>query len=280
MDNRQRLTSAMEKEGFAGYSNEWWHFTYSRDASSKTRHGLSHYTAGAMNSLLKICAWLILLLPCAAMAQGLDGSHQLIVVTSNNWDDIQGTAQRYERHGSTFEKFEAPFAVVLGKNGMGWGKGLLDTVATRGPGETGRRRQGACRDFQTGHARLATTPSAETRLPYLALTPTIECVDDSQSTRYNELVDGSHVAKDWNSAERMRRQDDLYRQGIFIQHNTPASPAAGSCIFFHIWRGPTAPTRGCTAMDPADIARLVQLARPAPVPAAGATARGAIRAVA
>jgi D-alanyl-D-alanine dipeptidase len=27
--NRQRLTSAMAKEGFVGYSAEWWHFTYS-----------------------------------------------------------------------------------------------------------------------------------------------------------------------------------------------------------------------------------------------------------
>ena len=28
-DNRQRLSRAMEKEGFTGYANEWWHFTYS-----------------------------------------------------------------------------------------------------------------------------------------------------------------------------------------------------------------------------------------------------------
>jgi D-alanyl-D-alanine dipeptidase len=34
--NRQRLNSAMEKEGFTGYSAEWWHFTYSRDATLKT----------------------------------------------------------------------------------------------------------------------------------------------------------------------------------------------------------------------------------------------------
>jgi L,D-peptidoglycan transpeptidase YkuD (ErfK/YbiS/YcfS/YnhG family) len=99
--------------------------------------------------------------------------------------------------------------------------------------------------------------TAETRLPYLALTPTIECVDDSQSNRYNQLVDGSTIARDWNSSERMRRKDDLYRQGIVIEHNTPASPAAGSCIFFHIWRDATMPTRGCTAMDPANIARLL-----------------------
>jgi D-alanyl-D-alanine dipeptidase len=36
MENRQRLTRAMEQEGFTGYSAEWWHFTYSRDESLKT----------------------------------------------------------------------------------------------------------------------------------------------------------------------------------------------------------------------------------------------------
>jgi hypothetical protein len=45
----------------------------------------------------------------------LDASQQLIVVTSKNWDDIQGTAQRYERHGDSFEKFEARFAWCWGK---------------------------------------------------------------------------------------------------------------------------------------------------------------------
>ncbi|WP_338581838.1 M15 family metallopeptidase [Pseudomonas sp. MAG733B] len=35
-NNRQRLSRAMEHEGFTGYANEWWHFTYSRDASLKT----------------------------------------------------------------------------------------------------------------------------------------------------------------------------------------------------------------------------------------------------
>jgi D-alanyl-D-alanine dipeptidase len=34
-ENRRRLTSAMEQEGFTGYSAEWWHFTYTRDAASK-----------------------------------------------------------------------------------------------------------------------------------------------------------------------------------------------------------------------------------------------------
>jgi L,D-peptidoglycan transpeptidase YkuD (ErfK/YbiS/YcfS/YnhG family) len=215
-----------------------------------------------MNNLLKTL--LLLFFPWVAMAQGLDGSDQLIVVTSKNWDDIQATAQRYERHGKTFEKFEAPFAVVLGKNGMGWGKGLL------APDQEGPVKQEGDGKAPAGMFKLGTAfgygPSAETRLPYLALTPTIECVDDSQSARYNKLVDGAVVAKDWTSSERMRRSDDLYRQGIFIEHNTPATPTAGSCIFFHIWRGPTAPTRGCTAMDPADIARLLDWLDPGKSP--------------
>jgi L,D-peptidoglycan transpeptidase YkuD (ErfK/YbiS/YcfS/YnhG family) len=216
-----------------------------------------------MNNLLKTL--LLLFFPWVAMAQGLDGSDQLIVVTSKNWDDVQATAQRYERHGKTFEKFEAPFAVVLGKNGMGWGKGLLDVGQPEGPVKQEGDGKAPAGMFKLGTA-FGYGPSAETRLAYLALTPTIECVDDSQSARYNELVDGAVVAKDWTSSERMRRSDDLYRQGIFIEHNTPATPTAGSCIFFHIWRGPTAPTRGCTAMDPADIALLLDWLDPGKSP--------------
>ncbi|WP_436276404.1 M15 family metallopeptidase [Pseudomonas umsongensis] len=234
MENRQRLTRAMAQEGFTGYSAEWWHFTYTRDATLNT----------VMN------------FPITPLAQGLDASNQLIVVTSKDWEDSQGSAQLYERHGGTFEKVEAPFAVVLGKHGMGWGKGLFDTRQLQGPVKQEGDGKAPAGIFKLGSA-FGYEASVETRLPYLALTSTIECVDDSQSTRYNELVDGATIAKDWNSSERMRRDDDLYRQGIFIQHNTPASPAAGSCIFFHIWRGPTTPTRGCTAMPPADIARLL-----------------------
>jgi len=208
-----------------------------------------------MNSLVKACALLLLFLPCAARAQGLDTSGQLIVVTSKRWDDTQGSAQRYERHGDGWQKYQAPFAVVLGKNGMGWGKGLLDTEQLQGPVKQEGDAKAPAGIFTLGTA-FGYDAAAQTRLPYLALGPDIECVDDSQSTHYNELVDGSAIVRDWNSSERMRRRDDLYRQGIVIQHNTPAAPAAGSCIFFHIWRGPTTPTRGCTAMTPADIARL------------------------
>lgn len=234
-DNRQTLSRAMEKEGFNGYSKEWWHFTYSGEGSPKNVMDFPVTLLGASDAL--------------------DTSHQLIVVTTKNWTDIQGTAQRYERQGNTFRKYEAPFPVVVGKNGLAWGKGLGSVEQREGPVKREGDGKAPAGVFKLGRA-FGYDSSADTKLPYLALTSTIECVDDSRSARYNELVDGATVSKDWDSSERMRRDDDMYRKGIFIEHNTPASPASGSCIFFHIWRGPTSPTLGCTAMDQADISRL------------------------
>ena len=241
--NRQRLTRAMEKEGFSGYSKEWWHFTYAGEGAKKE----------------------VMDFPITPLATRdvVDASQQLIVVTSKNWDDIQGSAQRYERDGSTFKKSGDAFAVVLGKTGMAWGKGLFE------PGEGPVKREGDGK-APAGVFKLGTAfgfdPVAQTKLPYLALTPTTECVDDSQSSRYNELVDGSVISKDWSSSEHMRNEDVLYRKGIVIDHNTPATPGAGSCIFFHIWRAPTSPTAGCTAMDQADISRLFNWLDPRETP--------------
>lgn len=230
-ENRQRLSNALQKEGFSGYSKEWWHFTYTGNDALKN------------------------VMDFPITAQALDTSNQLIVVTTKNWTDVQGTAQRYERQGKTFQKYGAPFPVVVGKSGLAWGKGLGVVEQREGPVKREGDGKAPAGLFKLGTA-FGYDSSADTRLPYLALTSSTECVDDSHSKRYNELVDGSKIAKDWNSSEHMRRDDDMYRQGIVIEHNTPASADAGSCIFFHIWRAPTSPTLGCTAMDPADIARL------------------------
>jgi D-alanyl-D-alanine dipeptidase len=63
-----------------------------------------------------------------------------------------------------------------------------------------------------------------------------------------------------------------YRWGAVINHNVnPAVPGVGSCVFLHIWSGPSSWTAGCTAMaqeqlepilawlDPAKSPLLVQL---------------------
>lgn len=208
-----------------------------------------------MNPLITTCAVLLALLSSVAIAQIPDDSRQLVVVTTPGWNAVQGLAQRYERHAQGFQKVGEPFAIVVGKNGMAWGTG----ITANSPDQQPLKREGDGKApagiFRLGDA-FGYAPTASTRLPYTASTATRECVDDSQSSHYNTLVDGSVVTKDWTSSERMLRKDQLYRQGIFVEHNTPASAKGGSCIFLHIWRNVSSGTLGCTAMDPAHIQAL------------------------
>jgi L,D-peptidoglycan transpeptidase YkuD (ErfK/YbiS/YcfS/YnhG family) len=208
-----------------------------------------------LNTLIKTCAALLTLLSNVALAQIPDDSRQLIVVTTPGWNALQGTAQRYERHGQGFQKVGESFAIVVGKNGMAWGTGLTTPTPDQQPLKHEGDGKAPAGIFKLGSA-FGYAPTADTRLPYTASTATRECVDDSQSSHYNTLVDRSVVTKDWTSSERMLRKDQLYRQGIFVEHNTPASANAGSCIFLHIWRSVSAGTLGCTAMEPVNIQAL------------------------
>ncbi len=92
------------------------------------------------------------------------------------------------------------------------------------------------------------------KLSYIPLTLTIECIDDSHSAYYNQIVDRSLIAQpDWKRSEHML-SEALYRWGIVIDHNTDHTiPGAGSCVFMHRWKASNSPTVGCTAMAEEDL---------------------------
>lgn len=193
---------------------------------------------------------------------------------------MQGTLQRYER-ANPHKKWQpagGPISVVVGKNGLGWGAGtiLTESSAFRAASDPVKKEgdgKAPAGIFALGTVfGYAPQPLAGLKMPYLNLTPSIECVDDTSSKSYNRIVDRATVLPDWNSSEHMLRSDELYRWGIFVDHNAnPAQPGGGSCIFLHIWRGPDKGTVGCTAMpqeqlesvltwlDPARKPLLVQL---------------------
>jgi D-alanyl-D-alanine dipeptidase len=197
---------------------------------------------------------LLLLSPC--MAQIPEASSQLLVVTTANWSDLHARAQRYERRGPGFHKVGPPFAVVVGQTGLGWGRGVESGAAADEPIKQEGDGKSPAGAFELGTA-FGYETTAITRLPYLPLTPAIECVDDSHSAHYNELTDGGSTPKDWNSSEQMRRDDELYHYGVFVKHNTPALANGGSCIFLHIWRNKDTGTVGCTAMEQSNILMLL-----------------------
>lgn len=199
-------------------------------------------------------------------------STQMIVVTTPDWNSLQGRLQRYERanSGIAWEPVGNAIPIVLGKNGMAWGSGAVALDDVRAKSDP-VKREGDGRSpagvFGLGTAfGYAPEPLAGTMLPYLSLTSSTECVDDVNSASYNRIIDRSKATVDWKSSEHMREVGEAYRWGIVVNHNGIANPEGaarpvrgeGSCIFLHIWKDAAHGTVGCTAMEPAHIEGLLR----------------------
>jgi L,D-peptidoglycan transpeptidase YkuD (ErfK/YbiS/YcfS/YnhG family) len=229
----------------------------------------------------------LVLAGCLNAAAQTQTSTQLLVVTTSRWDAVQGKLQRYERAnpGGRWQAVGQSTRVVVGKSGMGWGLGISPVEAAFVRAASGPvKREGDGR-APAGVFRLsiafgyAPQRPSDWKIPYIASTPSVECVDDPSSKFYNRVVDRATVSPDWSSSEHMLLADERYRWGIVVEHNAghngdPPAPGGGSCIFLHIWRGPDSSTVGCTAMpqeqleavlawlDPARSPILVQLPAP------------------
>ena len=214
---------------------------------------------------------IVLLLPCAgAHGQGarkgvrpLARSRQLILVTTRDWGAVPGTLRRFERkgRGGSWAQVGEAVPVVVGRNGLGWGVGLVGAGSADGPSKKEGDGKAPAGAFPLGPA-FGFAPRAEAswlRVNYTPLTPTVECVDDAASRRYNLIVDREAVgAADWSSSERMRAFEG-YRWGLVVGHNAqPPVAGRGSCIFLHIWAGPDKGTAGCTAMREESLERLLR----------------------
>lgn len=188
-------------------------------------------------------------------------SRQSLVVVAPDWNSQTGMLRAFERSGAEWKMRGGNIPVVLGKNGLGWGLGLIDVKNEAGPQKAEGDHRVPAGIFLLGPA-FGYAPAAGApwiKLRYVPLTPETEGVDDPGSRYYNQLVDRSKVAQvDWHSSEQMRRADDLYKWGLFVAHNPAATPGAGSCIFMHIWRNSSAATVGCTAMPEQDLVQLLR----------------------
>jgi uncharacterized protein YijF (DUF1287 family) len=189
---------------------------------------------------------------------------QLLSVVSAGWDATRATLQRYEREpGRTFRALGKPVRVVLGRSGYGWGDGLHGDGAP--PGRGGPiKREGDGRSpagvFALGQLYGYASAAPASRMPYTRAGAALRCVDDPGSPHYNQILD---EAPGWRSAERMRRDDDLYDLALVIEHNrAPIVAGHGSCIFMHVWQDANTPVTGCTAMDAADLRELVAWLQP------------------
>src|SRR5580704_17214863 len=230
--------------------------------------------------LLSIAGWSVWAPGQATRAEPevMGGSTQLIVVTTSGWNAVEGRLQRYERD-AVHEQWQAvgePFAIVVGKNGLGWGIGVIagGPDAAAGPVKKEGDGKAPAGVFALGTAfGYASQPLPGLKMPYLNLTPSIECVDDPGSKHYNSIVERSIVTPDWNSSEHMRDAGEAYRWGIVIDHNGTVTgganapePGGGSCVFLHIWHSHDRGTVGCTAMSQTNLETLLTWLDPARQP--------------
>jgi len=199
---------------------------------------------------------LILGLVSIMLQAQLPDTKQLIVVTTKNWSTPNGVLQRYEKTDK-WHKVGKAIDVKLGRNGLGWGRGLhtipKDAKIIKKEGD-GKAPAGIFSLKQAfGYAPFVVD------YPYEVYKATDHCVDDVNSKFYNKIVDSTKVKVDYNSKEHMKFPKNYYKYGVVVNHNhfdeAGAVKGAGSCIFIHI---KSVPTAGCTVMKEDQVKTLIK----------------------
>jgi len=185
-----------------------------------------------------------------------NGSRQILVVLALGWDSPEAELQAHERPEGrgTWKKWGKAVPAMLGKNGLGWGRGLHpeapegEPVKKEGDGRSPAGLFGLGRAFGSFPAGSGKVSSIT--MTYLHLGEGMECVDDPGSVYYNRIIDGGRIGKpDWKSSEKMLEAGPVYSLGLEIEHNRdPVEAGAGSCIFLHPWEDEENGTLGCTGV--------------------------------
>ena len=205
-----------------------------------------------MKILLTLCLALLL-----THAQDTSNTKQLIVVTTKNWSTPNGLLQRYEKLEKEWHKVGKVINIKLGRNGLGWGIGLHTT-----PKDTKYIKKEGDGKAPAGIFTLKQAFGYQpfvVEYPYEVYKATDHCVDDANSKLYNKIVDSTKVNIDYKSKEHMKFPKDYYKYGIVVNHNhideAGAVKGAGSCIFIHIKKVPTA---GCTVMKEGEMKEIIK----------------------
>ncbi len=155
--------------------------------------------------------------------------------------------------------------VLFGKSGLAWGTGIAGQEQTNGPRKKERDGRAPAGIFTIGKiytydAKLPTGAS----FPFRQVTTADAWIDDPAHPDYNRFVTIPDPANPpaWFEKQKMRHNDFAYRWLVEIRHNSdPPVAGDGSAIFFHIRRGVTRPTAGCTTMAESDLVRVIKWLR-------------------
>ncbi|MDW8349512.1 MAG: L,D-transpeptidase family protein [Verrucomicrobiae bacterium] len=192
---------------------------------------------------------------------------QLAVVVAPHASTKNALMRLYSRENSQAPwKEDTPWwPVLLGAAGMAWGIGLH-------PPQPGIQKKEGDKRTPAGVFKIGLILGHAERLPagsspdwpYRKVTDKDIWVDDPTSPHYNQhLILGQDGIPNDYQAHRMTLGDQAYRWLVLIEHNyKPATPYAGSAIFFHVRRGIQRASAGCTVMALDTLENFIRWLRP------------------
>jgi D-alanyl-D-alanine dipeptidase len=190
-------------------------------------------------------------------------SKQMILVLTDSITSTNGNLVYFERPNdkSKWVQLSKTIPVVIGRNGLGWGRGLNSIDSSKLPMKTegdGRSPAGVF-ELSAAFGYASAEEMKGLKIPYIPVTEMVECIDDIRSSHYNQIVSRDEIKEvDWQSSEKMYFAEIWYEQGVIIDHNTnPIINGAGSCIFIHNWSLPNETTAGCTEMEPVNLKKII-----------------------
>lgn len=199
----------------------------------------------------------------AVIPEYLGKAQQIIIVLTEDWHSFHSRLYLGERKNGAWQVINC-FPAVCGRAGLAWGLGLYpqNPAVQPQPAKVEGDQKTPAGIFRLGKC-LGYAPQLTVNLdlPYQQLTKDFQGVDDPASRYYNQVVDTAQLRKDvaidWKSYEIMRRDDELYKWLLVIEHNPENLPGAGSLIFMHIWENQDQATAGCTGVAEASLLELL-----------------------
>lgn len=137
------------------------------------------------------------------------------------------------------------------------------TFGRKGLAEPGQKIEGDKRTpsgtFQIGSA-FGYKKDLNINMNFIELSDNHYWISDTNSQMYNTLI---NYYPEGIYAEKMKRNDHLYKYGIIIEYNTTnIIRGRGSAIFIHIERKKGYPTAGCIAVSDTSIKKMIKWIKP------------------